>query len=199
MVRSDEGRSARTLPALVGVLVAALGVSRIRPVRGDRPAFTILDRLRHVHEAPLRNLRRSIWWIRKTFFTKPRSVTPAFVVDMTKPEVVGLFGRRHFEPGWELSYNYLGEVLNLRRVEYVAEGRYDWWQVHIRGYVHDGGGIELTAHFETEPSEHPDAHVRLHGLDVDRGMAAVRDVLEAEDVEYRRLEATEVGSGPATA
>jgi hypothetical protein len=162
------------------------------------PAYSVLDRLRHVHRAPLRNLRHSLWWVRKTFFTKPRSVTPAYLVDMTKPEVVGLFGRSHFEPGWELSYNYLGEILNLRRVEYVEEGRYDWWQVHVRGYVHETGGIELTAHFETEPSEHPDAHVRLHGLDVDRGMSTVRDILDGAAVAYRRLEPPEGDAAPPT-
>lgn len=165
------------------------GIGAIQSISFE-PAYTIIDRLRHIHRAPLKNLRHSLWWIRKTFFTKPRSVTPAYLVDMTKPEVVRLFGRNHFEPGWELSYNYLGEVLNLRRVEYVDHDRYNWWQVHIRGYHHDGdgGGIELTAHYETDPSEHPDAHINLYDLDVDRGMNAIQDILDDEDVEYRRLE-----------
>lgn len=153
------------------------------------PAFSVWDRLLHVHEAPLKNLRRSFWWIRKTFFTKPRSETPAFLVEMTKPEVVRFFGRHHFDPGWELSYNYHGEVLNLRRVEYVDHERYDWWQVHVRGFLHGEDHIELTAHFETEPSEHPDAHVGLYGLDVEAGMAAIRDVMDGGGIEYEYLEA----------
>lgn len=81
-----------------------------------------------------------------------------------------------------------GEVLNLRRVEYVDDGPYEWWQVHVRGYPHDDGGIELTAHYETDPSEHPDAHVRQYGLDVERGMAAVGNLLDEEGVDYRYLE-----------
>lgn len=153
------------------------------------PAFSVWDRLRHVHEAPLKNLRRSFWWFRKTFFTKPPSETPAFLVDMTKPEVVQFFGRRHFDPGWEMSYNYHGEVLNLRRVQYVDHERYSWWQVHIRGFLHDDGGIELTAHFETEPAEHPDAHIELVGLDVERGMSTIRGIMDDGSVEYERLEA----------
>lgn len=162
------------------------------------PAFTVADRLRHIHRAPLRNLRHSLWWIRKTFFTKQRSATPAYLVEMTKPAVVQLFGHHYFEPGWELSYNYLGEVLNLRRVEYADGREYEWWQVHIRGYWHAEGGIELTAHYETEPSEHPDAHTRLYGLDVDRGMTAIESILENEGVDYQYLEPIETGAANQT-
>lgn len=153
------------------------------------PAYSVWDRLQHIHEAPLRNLRRSLWWVRKTFFTRPRSRTPAFLVDMTKPEIVQLFGTRHFDPGWEMSYNYHGEVLNLRRVVYVDHDRFNWWQVHIRGYHHDGPGIELTAHYETEPAEHPDAHIGLFGLDIERGMDTVEEILRDGDIEYERLDA----------
>lgn len=153
-------------------------------------AFSVYDRLRHIHEAPLKNFQRSFWWIRKTFFTKPRTPTPSFVVEMTKPEVVRLFGNRHFEPGWELSYNYHGEVLNLRRVIHVPDGRYDWWQVHIRGFNHPKG-IELTAHYETEPSEHPDAHINLHGIDTAHGMQVTKGILDDEEVDFQRLEPEE--------
>lgn len=152
------------------------------------PAFSVFDRLRHIHEAPLKNMRRSFWWIRKTFFTKPRTPTPAYLVDMTKPELVRLFGHHHFDPGWEMSYNYHGEVLNLRRVEYTDHERYEWWQVHIRGFLHDGGGVELTAHYETEPAEHPDAHIRLYGLSVEKGMTAIQEIMDDESVEYEYVE-----------
>lgn len=148
------------------------------------PAFSVRDRLRHVHQAPLKNLRRSIWWARKTFLTKPRTETPAYLVELSESEVVRLFGTRHFEPGWDLSYNYHGEVVNLRRTEYVDHEQYNWWQVHLRGFRHEEGGVELTAHYETEPAEHPDAHVRLYGLDVEKGMTALRDVLDEAGVDY---------------
>lgn len=155
------------------------------------PAFSVWDRLRHIHDAPLRNLRKSFWWIRKTFFTKQPTETPALRVDMTKPELVQFFGGRHFDPGWELSYNYHGEVLNLRRVEYVNHDRYNWWQVHIRGYHSADEGIELSAHFETEPAEHPDAHIRLYGLDVERGMTTVQQIMDDGGIEYEYLTADE--------
>ncbi|MFW5917994.1 MAG: hypothetical protein ACOCR0_00780 [Haloferacaceae archaeon] len=173
------------------VLCLALGfVGIAAPEQPVEVAYSVYDRLRHIHEAPLRNLRHSYWWVRKTFFTQPQSPTPAYLVDRTKPEIVRLFGRRYFEPGWELSYNYHGEVLNLRRVEHVDDGTYEWWQVHIRGFLHDEG-IELTAHYETEPAEHPDAHVRLEGLDIGKGMDVVETILEEEEIEYRRLEPDE--------
>lgn len=184
---SDGGKRTRAVLDRVGARLSAIGDEN----QEAEPAYSIIDRLRHVHEAPLRNLRHSLWWIRKTFFTKQRVETPAFLVELTKPEVERLFGRHHFEPGWELSYNYLGEVLNLRRVVYVDDRPYEWWQVHIRGYHHDDGGIELTAHFETEPSEHPDAHVEMYGLDVDRGMGEIQPILDEEGVDYERLDPSE--------
>lgn len=60
---------------------------------------------------------------------------------------------------------------------------FEWWQVHIRGYHHPDG-IELAAHFETEPSEHPNAHIDLFGLDVNRGMGTLMDLLDTEEIEY---------------
>lgn len=156
------------------------------------PAFDVVDRLKHVHEAPLRNLRLSVWWLRKTFFTRERSAGPAYLVDLEKSEVVALFGKHFFEPSWELSYNYMGEVLNVRRVEYREETEYEWWQVHIRGYPHADGGIELEAHYETEPTEHPDAHVDLTGLEVEYGMDTVGRILESEGVEYEILDPDEM-------
>lgn len=156
-----------------------------RRPRTREAMYSVLERLSHVHEAPLLNARKSLWWLRKTFFTRPRSECPAFRIPAGKAELVRLLGRHHFSPGWELSYNYHGEVLNMRRAEYHdhASGRV-WWQVHVRGYEGPDGTLELTSHFETDPSEHPDAHVRLVGLDVGRGMCELRRILEANDVAY---------------
>jgi hypothetical protein len=64
---------------------------------------------------------------------------------------------------------------------------YERWKVHIRGYDHPEG-IELTAHFETEPTENPDAHIDMVGLELDRGMDALRGVLEDEGIEYHLRE-----------
>lgn len=191
---SDRDRDS---PTILGRIVDALPLPSVGEIEAGaamtfRPAYSVIDRLKTIHRAPLRNLRHSIWWIRKTFFTKKRSPTPALLVDMTKAEVVRTFGRHYFEPGWELSYNYLGEVLNVRRIQWVDHEQYNWWQVHIRGYLHDDGGIELTAHYETEPSEHPDAHIDLYGLDIDHGMDVIQGILDSEEVDFQYLQPDEL-------
>ena len=135
-------------------------------------------------------LFRAYWWLRKTFFTHEKTDNPYLVVEMTRQEAEEFFGRRHFEPGWELSYSFRGEILNLRRVEWAHVPEYPdipWWQVHIRGYRHDDPpGLELSAHFEAEPAEHPGEHIEGVGIDVPRGNGVMRRILEEAGVDYER-------------
>jgi hypothetical protein len=133
-------------------------------------------------------LLRVYWWLRKTAFTTEKSENPYLVVEMTKEEAEEFFGRHHFEPGWEMSYSFRGEILNLRRVEWAHVPAFPdlpWWQVHIRGYRHDDPpGLELTAHFEAEPAEHPKEHLDHLGIDVPRGNAVMQQILDEAGVEY---------------
>ena len=135
-------------------------------------------------------LRRSVWWLRKTFFTRKKTDNPFLVVEMSKGEAQAFFGERHFEPGWEMSYSYQGEILNLRRVVHAHVPAFpdlSWWQVHIRGYRHaDPPGLELTAHFETEPAENPREHVAQVGIDVPRGNGIMRRMLDDAGIDYER-------------
>jgi hypothetical protein len=144
-----------------------------------------VDRVRNVLDVPLRSLKRSVWWFRKTFFSKPPTPAPALVVDRSVDEMTRLLGRRYFEPGWEFSYHYHEEVLNLRRIEYRDRDPYHWWQTHVRGYDRDDG-LALAAHVETEPTEHPDAHVDGVGLDTEEGTEVLASVLDEAGVDYRR-------------
>ena len=147
-----------------------------------------IERLRHLPETPLKSLRHSFWWIRKTFFSKPKPENPAVVVAMSEPEVEAFLGEHFFEPGWELSYHYRNEIVNVRRVQYVRDHPtgMGWWQTHIRGYEHPDG-IELAAHFEPEPAEHPDAHVDGDHIDVPRGNATLVGILEEEGRAFERI------------
>lgn len=147
------------------------------------------ERIRHLPEGPLKLGRRTFWWLRKTFFAKDKPANPAVFVDKSEQEIVELLGSEHFEPGWEFSYSYRNEALNLRRVEYVVDhpDGYEWWQVHVRGYDHGGGRFELAAHFELEPTEYPSAHINHVGLDVERGNEALVEVLDAHGVDYEYL------------
>lgn len=136
----------------------------------------------------LRDLRRLVVSARGRFFTRPKPPEPALVVDRTTDEVERVLGEAHFAPNWDMSFAYFGEVVNLRRVEYVPDHSlpYHWWQVHVRGYHHPKG-LELTAHFETNPSEYPDAHVDRVGIDVPRGLETLRTVLDGADVGYEAI------------
>ncbi|MFC4356491.1 hypothetical protein ACFO0N_00845 [Halobium salinum] len=163
-------------------------------------------RLAHLSDAPLGSLRRSLWWVRKAFFSRERSNIPGFVVDLDEEGVRRTLGERYFEPGWEMSYSYQDETVNLRRVQYEAsfpEGylpeappdRLRWWQVHVRGFPYDapvdgpaaGGRLELTAHLEPEPAEHPDAHVRKRYISVRYGTEVLEGLLDEAGVEYERV------------
>lgn len=154
-----------------------------------------MERIRHLPEGPLKMARFAIWWIRKTFFTKPKPDNPAIFVPMSERELVALLGQEYFEPGWEISYSYQDEEFNLRRVEYVPDHPlgFEWWQVHVRGYFHEAGNrfdedtFELAAHFEVEPTEYPSAHINNVGLEIERGTRALMEILDAHGIEYQYL------------
>lgn len=144
------------------------------------------DRIRHLPEGPLKMARMTLWWLRKTVFSREKPENPAVFVDKSEQEIVEILGAAYFEPGWEFSYSYRNEVLNLRRPEYVKDHPlgYEWWQAHVRGYKHDARRFELAAHFELDPTEYPSAHVEQVGLDIERGNESLMEVLDANDVDY---------------
>jgi hypothetical protein len=152
------------------------------------PLDTDVGRLRHLPETPLKVLRRSFWWFRKTFFSKPKPDNPAVVVAMDEAEAEAFLGERFFEPGWEMSYSYRNEIVNVRRVHYVRDhsSGMKWWQTHVRGYTHSDG-LELAAHVEPEPAEHPDAHVDGDFIDVAEGNATLVGLLADAGVEFQRI------------
>ncbi|XVH32035.1 hypothetical protein ACNS7O_02305 [Haloferacaceae archaeon DSL9] len=94
-------------------------------------------------------------------------------------------GRFLTKPNWDLSDAYYGEELDLRRVEDVSDHPTGCarWQVHVRGYS-CADGVELTAHFETDPSESPAAHVDRVGIDIRRGLETLRAALDANDAPH---------------
>ena len=172
-------------------------MNRVESSSDERQFKPSIDRIRNITSAPLTNLRLVLWWLRNTFWTRPRSKSTSVVVALSKSELTARLGKSHFEPGWELSYQYRGEILNLRRVEYSRDHKWietspdiNWWQVHIRGYdvpretPGDPSKLELTAHFEPEPTEHPDAHVRLDHIDGERGMSVLTSFLDEQNIEY---------------
>ena len=142
---------------------------------------------RQAQQLPLKSLRGGLWRLRKLCFTRSRSLESSIVVPEPKEAILSLLSRNGFVPGWTVSYNYRDEILNLRRIEHLAHpSGLEWWQIHIRGYDHPDG-IELTAHFEPEPRRHPRAHITLFGLDIDRGMDTLLDLLDRQRIGYNCL------------
>lgn len=138
-------------------------------------------RLRHVYRVK-----------RTNFFDLPRQSGTYLRVqtDSTEPvrEMHHVFGGVSYAPRWEVSY-CRGEDLNLARVEYSERNGYDevWWQVHVRGYVSGDDEIELSAHYETETTEHPVAHLDGVGYDIARGLQELREVLEFHGYGYEEV------------
>lgn len=119
---------------------------------------------------------------------------PSLRVDADKATIQQRLGRRYFEPNWEFSEYYAGEVLNLRRVEYTDHDEFTWWQVHVRGFE-TSQGFELDPHWEPEPTEHPHAHVTGTNIDVGRGIETLKQILDEENIEYERIEDDDSSDG----
>lgn len=172
---------------------------RVDPRSREQEFRPSIARIRELPTAPIGNLRRTYWWLRKTFFTRPRSRSDSVVVRLSPKTIKSRLGKRYFEPGWEFSYQYRDEILNMRRVEYddalsnytsEVPSHLDWWQVHIRGYPYPSDSsspkhLELTAHFEPEPTEYPDEHVSKRYIDLDRGMETLLEILDNTNTNYR--------------
>lgn len=117
---------------------------------------------------------------RRELFTKSRPQGPYVVLDANLKDVRSAFGSRSYAPNWEFSYRKKGEDLNLARVVHVPERSLPWWQYHVRGWDM-GSHVEITAHFEPEPTEHPSAHLKGRGFDREKGVQEVREVVTEEN------------------
>ena len=63
---------------------------------------------------------------------------------------------------------------------------YHWYQTHIRAYDRDSH-IDVAAHYELEPSEWPEEHLRLVNYSSDLGAEKLIEILDAEGIEYDDL------------
>jgi hypothetical protein len=147
------------------------------------------ERATNLTEGMANLLRFAWWWFRKTFFIRIDSQQkPALIVHRQKPEIESVLGKFHFEPGWELSFYYKGEIINLRRAEFFEDTPHKnlkWWQIHLRGYENGNGEIALTPHFEPDPSEHPDAHICQRYISRDHALDVIKEIFDSEEIEFR--------------
>ena len=132
---------------------------------------------------------------RGLFFTRPRPegaylrVTPR--EDETATDLLErlewVLGQLSYAPNWEQSYNKRGEQLNLARIvarDVTEHPEYNWWQTHVRGWIHDDGSVWLRPHHELEPTEHPTGHLNGVGFDPDLGLDVLAADLTDTGVDY---------------
>lgn len=132
-------------------------------------------------------IRYSYRELRKELFSRSRPTGRYFVVDASPDAIRAALGSQSYAPNWEFSYYKRGEILNLARVTHEEQSvdgtTYTWWQTHTRGWDHPDG-VALHAHWELEPTEHPDEHLNGTGFDFDRGMENLERALWDCDLEY---------------
>lgn len=131
----------------------------------------------NIRNLPWSELKRLFYQFRQRFFSKPRpervhletdadldtvreELGSLFPLISQASEEMGFVGGFGFTNGWEISYRYYGEDLNMR-IPVRLDDDYRWYQLHIRGF--EGAGIELEnwldVHLELEPSEYPEGHL----------------------------------------
>jgi len=138
---------------------------------------------------PWGRLRRWYRLVRRTLFSAPEPDRPAVQTDASLRELRRALGQQSFAPNWEYSYHKRGEDLNLARVVYgrhpVRAGTgLDWWQTHVRGWKREDGTVDLRAHWEPEPTEHPKAHLDGVGHSIDGGMQKLREAFDEAGIPY---------------
>lgn len=110
---------------------------------------------------PWRALRRTLYAVRRRWFTVPRPDTTQITVTETSlDDIHDRLAAASFNPGWPLSYHYYGEDLNTRRYYYDPTRPYPHRQLHIRGFETTDDTVELVAHEEPAPEHHPRAHLK---------------------------------------
>lgn len=132
-----------------------------------------------------RIIRRTFDSIRQTYFSKKARNTQ-FRVNVGIDELREELGKLHFTNGWELSYQYKGEDLNMRRPQW-RDDQYNWYQLHVRAFEVEGKDyVEVHAHYELEPTEHPYGHIQGTNFEINTGADMFEDILDDLQLPYSR-------------
>lgn len=116
-------------------------------------------------------LNKAIAFIRKRWFTLKKKDYDGIVVEASPDAVYrALVGERHYENAHKFSYNYKGEVHNIRRSEGFDDvnGEEKHMESHARFWPHPNGTF-VQAHYEQDRFTHPDGHLDNEGLSWKRG------------------------------
>lgn len=133
----------------------------------------------NIRNLPWKSIRRLVYQFRKQFFVEevdpfePPYFASDTDVDAVRSELAGVvpvdpgpWAGVGFTNGWEISYHYKEEDLNMRLPIHVPGGRpsdpedREYYQFHVRGWRLEGGEVVLNMHVELEPTQYPRAHLR---------------------------------------
>lgn len=138
-----------------------------------------------------RRLKRTYDKLRVLLFTKQVDERDIVVeAHVSLDELRDLLGDAYFTNGWELSYNYKDEDMNMRR-PLRKDDTYEWYQTHVRGWRQDDGPTKLEIHEDLEPTEHPYYH--LHppddaNLSENEAIYDVAAILDDAEIDYKILD-----------
>lgn len=143
---------------------------------------------------PYRAFRDGIREYRDRYFgvRRPKGV-PAIVIDAGHDEIEDALRSRHFESGGLSSYEYDGEVLNLRRPSGVMNdpdtGENTPMETHLRTFSTESKRTLLLAHDEANRYEATGRHLREGDLfSWSRGRDILVDLLEDTDLDFDTIE-----------
>lgn len=118
-----------------------------------------MSAIKNLPEWLFRDFKSAFDWFRVAVFTKKvKERDIAVHADASLDDLRGVFGDAYFTNAWELSYNYKGEDLNMRR-PLRKDDKYEWYQTHVRGFEQEDGTVKLEIHEDLEPTEHPYYHL----------------------------------------
>lgn len=123
--------------------------------------------------------------IRSAFFTREKPDLEQFVVKTSvNPLETTLRDGYNFE-GAPYSYDYNGEIMNLRRPEGIDENGH-YAELHIRGFRHEDG-VEIYAHYEASRYEEKKKHLQAEYKSNEMGEMLSYEIINEAGFELEKL------------
>lgn len=143
---------------------------------------------------PFHALRDGLREYRDRYFgvDRPKGV-PGVIIEADQDDIEAAFRQRHFESGALSSYDYAGEVLNLRRPRgYESDpltGELVPMETHVRTFETESQDVLAIAHDEANRFEATGEHLDTDALySWQTGRATVEEVLDDADIIFRSID-----------
>jgi hypothetical protein len=142
---------------------------------------------------PWRHLRQSFRELGDSYFgvSRPRGV-PGLMVDAMPFQIEQSLRQRHYESSDLFSYEYKGEVWNLRRPSgqrrHPKTGMLTPMETHPRGFDIDGDRTLIICHDEASRMEAQGPHLDESMMSWERGRDLLMVDLDGLGIEYEQIE-----------